>query len=87
MRPCKVGCVDQKSCAKFTKVRGLANSENLVLMQELIHGRWSVRGHLKLESEGLSTWQEDIEVGVTQEWVCEGELPKERTQSEMAEAL
>ncbi|RZR94240.1 hypothetical protein BHM03_00022914 [Ensete ventricosum] len=31
---------------------------------------------MKLRSEGLSTEQEDIEVGVTREWVGKGELPK-----------
>ncbi|RRT52278.1 hypothetical protein B296_00022194 [Ensete ventricosum] len=107
---------DRKSYAKLTEVRGIANSKNLVLMQGLVCGRWSVRGHpkatgtqrhgalklslrhgmdmsviqlaeVKLGSEGLSMGQEDVKVGVTREWVGEGELPKEHTQSEVAEAL
>jgi len=38
---------DQKSCAKLTEVRGIANSKNLVLMHGLVCGRWNVRGHPK----------------------------------------
>ncbi|RZR95548.1 hypothetical protein BHM03_00024402 [Ensete ventricosum] len=41
---------------------------------------------MKLGSEGLDTGQEDAEASVTQEWVSEGQLPKERIQSEVAEA-
>ncbi|RWW45340.1 hypothetical protein BHE74_00048826, partial [Ensete ventricosum] len=33
------------------KVRGIANSKDSVLMQGLIHGRRSVRGHPKARSE------------------------------------
>ncbi|RWV78274.1 hypothetical protein GW17_00060779 [Ensete ventricosum] len=53
MRPCKVGGVanDQKSCAKLTEVRGIANSKDSELMQRLVYGRRSVRGHLKVRSE------------------------------------
>ncbi|RWW65983.1 hypothetical protein BHE74_00026678 [Ensete ventricosum] len=35
----------------------------------------------KLGSGYLSTGQEDAEAGVTQEWVDEGELPRERTKN------
>ncbi|RWW71279.1 hypothetical protein BHE74_00021005 [Ensete ventricosum] len=42
---------DRKSCAKLTEVRGIANSKDSVLMQELVHGRRSVRGHPKVRSE------------------------------------
>ena len=38
---------DQKSYAKLTEVRGIANSKNLVLMHGLVCGRWNVRGHPK----------------------------------------
>ena len=39
---------DQKSYAKLTEVRGIANSKNLVLMHGLVCGRWNVRGHPKV---------------------------------------
>ncbi|RRT54914.1 hypothetical protein B296_00027244 [Ensete ventricosum] len=44
---------------------------------------------VKLGSGYVSTGQEDAEAGVTQEWVDEGELLRERTKkkSEMVEAL
>ncbi|RWW02578.1 hypothetical protein GW17_00034324 [Ensete ventricosum] len=35
----------------LTEVRGIANSKDSVLMQELVHGRRSVRGHPKVRSE------------------------------------
>ncbi|RRT70346.1 hypothetical protein B296_00018087 [Ensete ventricosum] len=35
----------------LTEVRGIANSKDSVLMQGLIHGRRSVRGHPKVRSE------------------------------------
>ncbi|RWW82766.1 hypothetical protein BHE74_00008747 [Ensete ventricosum] len=38
---------DRKSCAKLTEVRGIANSKNLVLMQGLVCGGWSVCDHPK----------------------------------------
>ncbi|RWW52796.1 hypothetical protein BHE74_00040768 [Ensete ventricosum] len=38
---------DRKSCAKLTEMRGIANSKNLVLMQGLVYGGWSVHGHPK----------------------------------------
>ncbi|RWW08929.1 hypothetical protein GW17_00027609 [Ensete ventricosum] len=67
------------------QVRGIANSKDSELMQGLVHGRRSVRGHpkviqlteAKLGSGHLSTGQEDAEAGTTQEWVDEGELPRE----------
>ncbi|RWV77455.1 hypothetical protein GW17_00061718 [Ensete ventricosum] len=40
-------CATTESCAKLTEVRGIANSKNSVLMQGLVCGRWSVRGHPK----------------------------------------
>ncbi|RRT36825.1 hypothetical protein B296_00042153 [Ensete ventricosum] len=36
---------------QLTEVREIANSKDLVLMQGLVHGRWSVRGHPKARSE------------------------------------
>ncbi|RWW65984.1 hypothetical protein BHE74_00026679 [Ensete ventricosum] len=39
------------SYAKLTEVREIANSKDLVLMQGLVHGQWSVRGHPKAQSE------------------------------------
>ncbi|RZS18675.1 hypothetical protein BHM03_00051001, partial [Ensete ventricosum] len=55
-------------------VRGIANSKDSELMQGLVHGRQSVHGHPKfsmlLDPEG-----------VTQEWVDEGELPREQTKN------
>ncbi|RRT35903.1 hypothetical protein B296_00047577 [Ensete ventricosum] len=42
---------DKQSCAKLTAVRRIANSKDSVLMQGLVHGRWSVRGHPKVRSE------------------------------------
>ncbi|RWW02651.1 hypothetical protein GW17_00034252 [Ensete ventricosum] len=33
------------------EVREIANLKDLVLMQGLVHGRWSVRGHPKARSE------------------------------------
>ncbi|RZS14031.1 hypothetical protein BHM03_00045684 [Ensete ventricosum] len=39
----------------LTKVRGIANSENSILMQGLVYGRWSIRGHPKLQSVFPST--------------------------------
>ncbi|RWW71108.1 hypothetical protein BHE74_00021168 [Ensete ventricosum] len=38
---------DRKSCAKLIEVRGITNSKNSVLMQELVCERWCVRGHPK----------------------------------------
>ncbi|RWV87335.1 hypothetical protein GW17_00050685 [Ensete ventricosum] len=32
-------------------VREIANTKDSVLMQELVHGRWSVHGHPKVRSE------------------------------------
>ncbi|RRT54072.1 hypothetical protein B296_00030844 [Ensete ventricosum] len=93
---------DRKSCAKLIEVRGIANSKDSVLMQELVHGRRSVRGHPKARSElGAMEHQNflfDMErirlsykatdcsramlrPGVTQEWVDEGELRRERTKN------
>ncbi|RWV82975.1 hypothetical protein GW17_00055481 [Ensete ventricosum] len=42
---------DRKSCAKLTEVRGIANSKNSILMQGLVHGRRSVRGHPKARTK------------------------------------
>ncbi|RZS00649.1 hypothetical protein BHM03_00030374 [Ensete ventricosum] len=134
------GCVMTERVVQGSEVRGIANSKDSVLMQGLVHGRRSVRGHPKfntlLDLEGcggdcigegsqssrlilhgakvegsfeahasylrdafdgviqlaeaklgsghLSTRQEvqeDAEAGVTQEWVDEGELPRERTKN------
>ncbi|RRT80528.1 hypothetical protein B296_00002652 [Ensete ventricosum] len=74
---------------QLIEMRGIANSKDSELMQGLIHGRRSVRGHpkviqfaeVKLGSGYLSTGQEDVEAGVTQEWVDEGELPRVRTKN------
>ncbi|RZS16439.1 hypothetical protein BHM03_00048429 [Ensete ventricosum] len=44
---------DRKSCAKLTEVRGIVNLKNSVLMQGLVCGRWSVRGHPK----ATETWR------------------------------
>ncbi|RWV89118.1 hypothetical protein GW17_00048751, partial [Ensete ventricosum] len=111
-----------------TKVRGIANSKDSVLMQGLVHGRRSVRGHPKARSKlgamehqnflfdmerirpkciyggrtrhklfsktewskgdgGLRNFQYDrypgeISPSVTQEWVDEGELSRERTKNQ-----
>ncbi|RWV96233.1 hypothetical protein GW17_00041073 [Ensete ventricosum] len=54
MRPCKVGEVlhnNRKSCAKLIEVMGITNSNDSVLMQGLVHGRWSVHGHPKARLE------------------------------------
>ncbi|RWV85377.1 hypothetical protein GW17_00052834, partial [Ensete ventricosum] len=87
-------------------VRGIADSKDLVLMQGLVHGRRSVRGHPKERSK-LSVIEHqnflfDMEricpyvaemcnkfitlldpegCSVTQEWVDEGELARERTKN------
>ncbi|RRT53002.1 hypothetical protein B296_00016426 [Ensete ventricosum] len=70
-----------------TKVRGIANSKDSVLMQGFVHRRQSVRGHPKARSElGAMEHQNflfDMErICVTQEWVDEGELPRERTKNQ-----
>ncbi|RWW73955.1 hypothetical protein BHE74_00018120 [Ensete ventricosum] len=76
---------------KLTEVRGIANSKNFVLMQGLVCGLWSVRGHPKV----IETWRHRALklslhkewIRVTREWVGKSELPKERMQSEMAGAI
>ncbi|RZS19176.1 hypothetical protein BHM03_00051537 [Ensete ventricosum] len=42
---------DRKSCAKLIEVRVIANSKDSILMQGLVHGWQSVRGHPKVRSE------------------------------------
>ncbi|RRT36014.1 hypothetical protein B296_00058261 [Ensete ventricosum] len=59
----EVLCNDRKSCAKLTEVRGITNSKDSILMQGPVHGRRS----------------DSTCGGVTQEWVDECELPRERT--------
>ncbi|RZS22576.1 hypothetical protein BHM03_00055374 [Ensete ventricosum] len=51
MRPCEVLCNNRKSYVKLTKVRGIANSKDSVLMQGLVYGRRSIRGYPKARSE------------------------------------
>ncbi|RWW72753.1 hypothetical protein BHE74_00019421 [Ensete ventricosum] len=55
-------------------------------MQGLVHGRRSVRGHpkerLELNAMEHQNFLVDMErIRVTQEWVDEGELPREQTKN------
>ncbi|RRT79567.1 hypothetical protein B296_00003304 [Ensete ventricosum] len=80
----------RKSYAKLTEVRGIANSKNLVLIQGLVCGRWSVCGRPKAigtrRHGALKLSLRHRMDTVTREYVGESELPKKRTQSEV-EAL
>ncbi|RRT76576.1 hypothetical protein B296_00022018 [Ensete ventricosum] len=82
-----IPCIASSGLA-LTEVRGIANSKDSVLMQGLVHGRQSVRGHPMARSE-LGTMEHqnflfDMKgyICVTQEWVDEGELPRERTKNQ-----
>ncbi|RRT51522.1 hypothetical protein B296_00051073 [Ensete ventricosum] len=86
---------DRKSCAKLTKTYPVLCRRRRELRGTCTLSRRSDEGtkatqlaEEKLGSEGFDTGQEDVEVGTLEEYrVDEDRLPKERTQSEVAEAL